>query len=351
MHTLLVTVDPEECQLTPERMIGLTDELAERVRALPGVQTAGIGLLEVSGMNGWAKTMWVEGHEYTPLENQMMNFGAIGPGFFAATGIPLLSGRDVAAYDGRGTPPVAIINQALAEEYFPHRSPIGRRLGDGPEPGGERLSYEIVGVVGSARHGGLRSAPRPTVFHPLAQNPSVRPFVLHVRTQGRSAPLVAAVREAVRSTDGRLMVPSVRTMAEQTTTELRQERMFAALSTFAILGLGLSCVGLYGVTADSVERRTREIGIRVALGAGRGRIVALMLRETLTTVAVGLAIGGVAAVAGAPLAKSLLFGLAPNSPGTIVAAAVALASAATAAAVVPACRASRIDPAVALRRE
>jgi ABC-type antimicrobial peptide transport system permease subunit len=141
-------------------------------------------------------------------------------------------------------------------------------------------------------------------------------------------------------------------MAEQTTTELRQERMFAALSTlFAILGLGLSCVGLYGVTADSVERRTREIGIRVALGAGRGRIVALMLRETLTTVAVGLAIGGVAAVAGAPLAKSLSFGLAPNSPGTIVAAAVALASAATAAAVVPACRASRIDPAVALRRE
>ncbi len=282
----------------------------------------------------------------------MMHFGAIGPGFFTATGIPLLAGRDVAADDGRGTPPVAIINQALAEEYFPHQSPLGRRLGDGPEPGGGRLSYEIVGVVGSARHGGLRHAPRPTVFHPLAQDPRVRPFVLHIRTQGRSAPLVAAVREAVRSTDGRLMVPSVRTMAELTTAELRQERLFAVLSTlFAILGLGLSCVGLYGVTADSVERRTREIGIRVALGAGRAMIVALMLRETLTTVAVGLAIGGLAAVALAPLAKSFLFGLAPTSPGAVVAVAVALASAATMAAAVPACRASRIDPAGALRRE
>ena len=121
-HTLLVTADPEECQLTPERMIGLTDELVERVRTLPGVQAAGIGLLEVSGMSGWAKTMWVEGHEYTPRENQMMNFGVIGPGFFAATGIPLLSGREVATYDGRGTPPVAIINQALAEKYFPPRA-------------------------------------------------------------------------------------------------------------------------------------------------------------------------------------------------------------------------------------
>jgi len=128
--------------------------------------------------------------------------------------------------------------------------------------------------------------------------------------------------------------------------------MFAALSTlFATLGLCLSCVGLYGVTADSVERRTREIGVRVALGAGRARIVALMLRETLTTVTVGLAIGSLAAVAGAPLAKSLLFGLAPTSPGAIVAAAVALASAAATAALVPACRASRIDAAVALRRE
>ena len=190
------------------------------------------------------------------------------------------------------------------------------------------------------------------MFHPLAQHPSVRPFVLHVRTQGPSAPLVAAVRGAVRSTDVRLTVPSVRTLAELTTAELRQERMFAALSTlFAILGLGLSCVGLYGVTADSVERRTREIGVRVALGASRTRIIALMLRETLTTVAVGLAIGVPAAVAVAPLAKSFLFGLAPTSSGAMAAAAVALASAATTAAVVPAWRARRIDPAVALRRE
>jgi predicted permease len=351
-HTLLVTIDPEECRLTPERMIGLTDELAERVRALPGVQAAGIGMLEVPGMSGYWKTMWIEGYRYAPNEDQMMSVGVIGPGLFAATGIPLLAGRDVAAYDGRAAPPVAIVNRALVNKYFPHESPLGRRVGNGQAPAARGPSYEIVGIVGSARHHGLRRAPRPMVYHPIAQEPRVRPFVLHVRSSGHPESLVAAVREAVRSTDRRLLVPSVRTMGEQVTAELRQERMFVALSTlFAILGLCLSCVGLYGVTADSVEGRTHEIGIRVALGAGRERIIALMLRETLTTVSIGMAIGGLAAVAGAPVVKGVLFGVAPTSPGTLVAAAVALASAATAAAVVPAWRASRIDPAVALRRE
>ncbi len=174
-HTLLVTIDPEECHLTPERMVELTQELAERVRALPGVQAAAIGMLEVSSMSGWTKTMWVEGHEYLPLENQATNFGVIGPGFFAATGIPLLAGRDVAAGDGRGAPPVAIINQSLAEKYFPHQSPLGRRLGDGPGPGGGRRSYEIVGVVGSAGTVACARAPRPTVFHPLGTGPPRSP--------------------------------------------------------------------------------------------------------------------------------------------------------------------------------
>jgi predicted permease len=351
-HTLLVTIDPEDCGLTPERMIALTDELAQRVRALPGVQAAGVGLLEVSSMRGWAKTMWVEGHESAPGEDQTVNFGVVGPGFLAAAGVPLLAGRDFAGDDGRGAPPVAIVNQAMAERYFPRQDPLGRRLGDGRGPGAGRRRYEIVGIAGDARHGGLRRAPQPMVFHPLAQHPQARPFVLHVRAPGHPASLASPVREAVRSTDRRLLVPSLRTMDEQMTAELRQERLFAALSAlFAGFGLCLSCVGLYGVTADSVERRTREIGIRVALGARRRRVVALVLRETLATVAVGLAAGGLAAVACAPLVKGILFGVAATSPVTIVAAAAALALAATAAAGIPAWRASRIDPAAALRRE
>jgi ABC-type antimicrobial peptide transport system permease subunit len=227
------------------------------------------------------------------------------------------------------------------------------RLGDGPGPAADRLTYEIVGVVGNARHAGLRRAPQPMVFHPLAQAPSVRPFVLHVRSVARPGSLVAALRQAVRATDPRLVITTVRTIAEQTTAELRQERMFATLSTlFAGLGLWLCCVGLYGVTADSVERRTREIGIRVALGAGRRGIVALVLRETLGTVAVGLGIGGVAAFVWLPsVARGLLFGVAPTSPGAMAAAAAALAAVSTLATVIPARRASRIDPALALRSE
>ena len=350
-HTLLVTIDPEECQLTPEGMVGLTEDLAERVRGLPGVQAAGFGLLEVSAMRGWLKTMWVAGHDDSPDENQRISFGVISPGLLAATGIPLLSGRDITSHDGRAATPVALINQAMAERYFPHQSPLGKRLGDGSRPAPGRLTYEIVGVVGNARHAGLRRAPQPMVFHPLAQFRQVRPFVLHVST-GRPAAVARALHRLIRATDPRLVVVSLRTMNEQTSAELRQERMFAALSTlFAILGIFLSCVGLYGVTAGSVERRTREIGIRAALGASRRSITAVMLRETLPSVAVGFAIGGVAARIGAPLARGLVYGVAPGGFGSTAAAAAALASAVFAAVVIPARRASRIDPASALRTE
>jgi predicted permease len=349
---LLATIDPEECQLTPPGMVRLSEELAARVRSLPGVEAAGLALKEVSGMRGSVKAMWVEGHEYSPDESRMMGFGAVSPGFFPATGIPLFSGRDVSAHDGRGTAPVVLVNLALAERYFPGRSPLGKRLGDGPGPAAGGRSYEIVGVVGSARHAGLRRAPPPMVFHPLPQAAEVRPFVLHVRTRGRPGALAGAVRETVRATDPRLVVSSLRTIGEETSAELRQERMLAALSTlFAVLGLGLCCVGLYGVTADSVERRTREIGIRAALGAtGRG-IMTLMLRETLPTVVGGLAIGALAARICAPLARGFLFGLAAPGLGSTAVAAAAFASAAAAAALVPARRASRIDAAVALRSD
>ncbi len=190
------------------------------------------------------------------------------------------------------------------------------------------------------------------VFHPLAQTGQVRPFVLHVRTTGPPGALVPSLQRAVRETDPGLVVVSLRTIEEQMTADVRQERMFAALSTFfASLGLCLSCVGLYGVAADGVERRTREIGIHATLGASRRRIAMLVLRETLATVGVGLAIGSLAARIGAPLLRGLVYGLEPTDLGSMAAAAAALASAALAAAVVPALRASRIDPAAALRCE
>lgn len=199
----------------------------------------------------------------------------------------------------------------------------------------------------------MRRAPQPMVFHPFAQAAQVRPLVLHVRSTARPGSLAAALRQVVRATEPRLAVTSVRTIAEQTTAELRQERMLAGLSAlFAALGLWLCCVGVYGVAADSVERRTRQIGIRAALGAGRRQIVTLIVRETLGTVAVGLGIGGaVATVWLPPVVHGLLFGVEAVSPGSTGAAAAALAAASAGAALIPARRASQIDPAAALRSE
>jgi ABC-type antimicrobial peptide transport system permease subunit len=211
--------------------------------------------------------------------------------------------------------------------------------------------YEIIGVVEDARHMSLRLAPVPAIFQSLWQF-SQPPFVLHARVQGDPGTAAASVRRSVQGVDPGLVVYGVRTMTEQINGTLREERTFAMLcALFGALVLSLCCIGLYGVASYSVTRRTNEIGVRMALGAGRADVLWLFVRETLALFALGVTIGTPVALASTGLIKSLLFGLKPSDPSSVFIAILTLAGVAAVAALLPAHRATKVDPIVALRYE
>jgi predicted permease len=344
-HLLLMTIDPRESRFQGNRITGLLDELTERIRAVPGVRSA--ALAQDALFQEGAQTIWVEGSAHG---RDAASFNIVGPDFFATAGIPLLVGRDFSPRDQAGAPLVAIINESFAREYFPGQNPLGRRFGDeGPRSAGK---YEIVGVVKDSRSKGLRSAPYQADFHSFWQSPPLAPFVLHVRIMGNTGATAASLTQTIRGIDPGLVVYDIRTMTEQMNGTLHEERTFAALSAlFGGLALGLLCVGLYGITSYSVTRRTNEIGIRIALGAARTDVLWLFLRETLALVAVGGMIGTPIALACAKFVKSLLFGLTPSDPNSVLLALLVLAGVAAAACLLPARRATKVDPMVALRYE
>jgi predicted permease len=346
-HLLLMTIDPRESRFQGDRAIGLLDELMERVPALPGVRSAALALIPLFG-NSAAKNVWVQGN--TGKDDHTVGFNIVGPGFFATSGIPLLMGREFSARDRAGAPLVAIVNEAFAREFFPGQNPLGQRFGDqGPKSAGK---YEIIGVVKDARYSSLRFPPRPTIFHPLWQFSQFPAFVLHVQVMGDPEMMAASVRRSIQGIDPGLVVYGVRTMTEQINGTLHLERTFATLCALSgALVLVLCCIGLYGVASYSVTRRTKEIGIRMALGAPRTDVLWLFLRETLVLVAVGEVIGTPVALLSTKFVKSLLFGLAPSDPSSVFFALLMLLGVAAAACLLPARRATKVDPMVALRHE
>jgi predicted permease len=346
-HLLLMTIDPRESRFQGDRATALLDELMERVPALPGVRSAALALIPLFGDSA-AKQVWVQGN--AGKDGPDVGFNIVGPGFFATSGIPLLMGREFSARDRAGAPLVAIVNEAFAREFFPGQNPLGQRFGDqGPKSAGK---YEIIGVVKDARYSSLRFPPRPTIFHPLWQFSQFPAFVLHVQVMGDPEMMAASVRRSIQGIDPGLVVYGVRTMTEQINGTLHLERTFATLcALFGALVLGLCCIGLYGVASYSVTRRTKEIGIRMALGAPRTDVLWLFLRETLVLVAIGEVIGTPVALLSTKFVKSLLFGLAPSDPSSVLLALLMLVGVAAAACLLPARRATKIDPMVALRYE
>jgi predicted permease len=344
-HLLLMTIDPRQSRFQGDRVTGLFDELTERIRAVPGVRSA--ALAEEPLFREGAQTIWVQGSAHA---GEAASFNVVGPDFFATAGIPLLLGRDFSPRDRPGAPLVAIVNEAFAREYFPDQNPLGRRFGDeGPNSAGK---YEIVGVVKDSRSHGLRWAPYPADFHSFWQSAAAVPFVLHVRVMGNTRAVGASLVQAIRGIDPALVVYDVRTMTEQINGTLQQERTFAALSAlFGALALGLCCVGLYGVASYSVTRRTQEIGIRMALGAARTHIIWLFLQQILMLIFIGVAIGTPVALACAKLVKSMLFGLTPADPASLATALFMLVGVGIVACLLPARRATKVDPVVALRYE
>ncbi len=343
------------------QLAALYDELLRRVEGLPGVRQASlVGYSPISrrewlvmGQNPEVSNnpMYVDGYTPGPDEDMTINHMTVYPHSFATLGIPLLAGRDIGPQDTQESQRVAVINESMGRRFFGAENPIGRRFGVAYPMRARPM--EIIGVVKDAKYINLRQEGRPMFYMPFAQpSTGMGQMTLVVRTAGDTAPIAAAMQREAQALDPAMPRFEVETLAAQLNVSLTQERLVATLSSvFGLLALVLVCIGLYGVLAYDVARRTHEIGIRMALGASARQIVRLVLGETLWVVGIGAVIGLGAALAATRWVKSLLFGLQPHDPLTIGLAVLLLLAVAAVAGYLPARRASRVDPMVALRHD
>jgi predicted permease len=351
-NVLLASVDTRLAGYKPEELSALYRQLYERLSALPNVQSATIA--SFSPMSGTSTNSSVTVRGYTPSKGENMNVTDIfiGPDFSETLGVPLLMGRDIGLQDLPNSPKVGVINQSFARAFFGDQNPIGRRITF--EGDSDKDDFEIVGVIGDSKYDSAKEKAERTVFRPILQVQDQQTFnnVFELRTAGDPLSLSAEVRSAIAQVNDKLPVLNLTSLRVQTDEALKQEKLIAQLvSFFGLLGLLLSCVGLYGIMAHAVVRRTNEIGIRMALGAERGHITWMVLRESLVLVGVGLIVGIPAAWAAANLISSQLYGVNPSDPVSLITAALALTTVAALAGYLPARKASRVDPLIALRYE
>ncbi|HSB12378.1 MAG TPA: ABC transporter permease [Blastocatellia bacterium] len=349
-NVLLVDVDPRLAGYKSAELIPRYRQLLERVGSLPGVQAATLATYSPISGTRRSSSVSLQGYASQPGEDLVVSDMMVGPRYAETLGLPLLLGREIGPQDTEASPKVAVVNQAFAEYFFHGENPIGHRLGFGDDPK-DSADIEIVGVIGDAKYASAREKPQRTVYRPILQ---VKDYSanLEIRTQGDPMSLSSAVRSAIAQVDDKLPIVGVTSLEKQFDDSLRQEKLIAQLvSFFGLLALVLACVGLYGVMANTVVRRTNEIGIRMALGAESGRILWMVLRETLVLVTIGIAIGIPVAIGAARLVSSQLFGLTAADPVTLISASLILTAVAALAGYLPARRASRVDPIVALRYE
>jgi predicted permease len=340
---IIFSVDATLDQSDPRGPVRIYGDMLEQLETIPGVASATLAdNALLSGVSSsWRVT--IDGKE------AFMKMNAVGPRFFETMEIPILTGRAVGIQDGPVTPRVVVINQAAARKFWPGASPLGRHFTL------ESKDMEIVGVAGDARYEQLRAAAEPTFYDPYTQREGIlRPRDVHVmlRTSGDTAGIEAAIRRVVSAVSRDLPVTDVKTQAAQINETIGRERLFSQLLTaFGAFAMLLACIGIHGVTAYSVARRTNEIGIRLALGAQRPALVWLLLRQVLVLAAAGLAMGVAASYWAAPLVGSLLFGLSPTDIATVAGAAITMLLVAVGAAWLPARRAAAMDALVALRAQ
>jgi predicted permease len=334
---------------TAERGAMFDRDLLERLRATPGIKSAAFAAVPILAGDEWDSSMAVEGHQAKDGEDMQAFMNALSPGYFETMKIPMLEGRDFRPADAKkGDATVAIVNRRFAEHFFKGRSAVGKRLGFGGGPKA-KLTIEIIGVAADSLYEGPREGVRRQVFIPNWGNGSV---VYYVRTLEGSSTTYNQIRNEVRQLDAAMPVYGMKTLESQLDETLLTDRLIAMLSAgFGLLATLLATVGLYGVMAFVVARRKKELGIRLALGAQPGFVIWLVMREVLLLLAIGLAIGVPAALGLGRYVASQLYGLDAQDP-TIALATVALLSLVSAAAgLIPAHRASRIDPILALRHE
>jgi predicted permease len=347
-NVLVLQLDTTTTGHEGERLGRLLREVEEKVKAVPGVRAASFSFV-VFNQGQWTSPAHTRDGAAPEGQNRSIRQNVVGPDYFAAMGIPLVLGRGFGPQDTDKSQRVAVISEAMARRFFPQGSPLGKRFGtNGP---GSSEEIEIIGVARDARYGSLTEQMRPMAYYAHAQRPQpLGNFVL--RFNGPQESVVPQVREAMREVARDLPVDEVVSLSEYIGRSLVQQKLVARLAAFfGLLALLLACIGLYGVLSYTVTRRTSEIGIRMALGAQRGHVLWRVLREALTLVLIGVGIGLLASLGATRMASALLFGLKPNDPLTVTSAALLLIAVAALAGYLPARRAARVDPMVALRSE
>ncbi|HEX5580915.1 MAG TPA: ABC transporter permease, partial [Gemmatimonadaceae bacterium] len=326
-------------------------QLRDRLASAPGIAAAGIASASPLGGGGFylGRSMIAEGLGPGPEGEVSVQWNVATPGYFAALGVPLLRGRDFTAHDDSAGTPVMIVNEAFARAMFPNDDPVGKRAMSSRD---EKVYREIVGVVGNVKYYGASDSTRALVWVPYGQNPWGRGIVT-VRTRGASATAaLPAVRRELRALDPGIALANVMTMDEARARSMAGDRLVAILlGTFAALALTLAAVGVFGVLSYLVERRSRELGIRIALGAQRSHVVRVVARETVPMLAGGIAFGLLAAAALTRVVRSLLYEVQPGDPLTFAGVALVLGLVGVVAALVPVRRAVRADPVTVLRAE
>lgn len=345
-----------------ERLDAVYAHLTAAVAAIPGVESVAFSLYSPMSGDNWSTRITVEGHG--PGERLAASWNRASPKYFETIGTPLLRGRVIDERDTRTSPAVAVVNETFARTFFKDGDAIGRRLGFANARGEGTLEYEIVGIVGDTKYQDARAPAYATFFLPFLQGTLASPsragvafrsnfakaIELHMTRAGLN--LEADIRRALASVDPGLTLTGVLSLDEQVALNFNNERLIARLTVaFGGMALLLACVGLYGVTAYSVSRRTREIGVRMAMGATRGRVLRTVLRASVGQVAAGFALGVPLTIVAGRLLAQQLYGVSARDPRILAGAAVVLAACAALAALIPARRAASLDPQQALRIE
>jgi predicted permease len=342
-------VNPALNGYASERRISLLKTIQDEIAAEPGVRSVSLASVALMTDSNSSSSVRVEGYEAKEDENMNPMFNDVGPGFFNTLGIPLVAGRDFGTADVKGAAEVAIVNETFARYFFGDKSPIGHRFG---LRRAKELDIEIVGVVRDGKAASLREEQKRFVYRPYTQIADLDDMTFYVRSNVDAGALAPRLRALVQRVDATLPVTELKTMRAQIDDSLFVDRVVAALSAaFGLLATLLAAVGLYGVMSYAVACRTREIGIRMALGAARRAVLLMVLQEVALLSVIGVAVGLPSGYGLGRIVETQLFGLTARDPLTYAVATSTLLLAAFLAGFIPARRATKVDPMVALRYE
>jgi predicted permease len=352
-NVVTFAISPQLNGYTAARSRALFEQAERELGAVPGVSGVTACLVPLLAGSNWGRDVSVQGFEKGPDTDANSNYNQIGPGYFRTLGSRLLSGREFTAADALAAPKVAVVNEAFAKKFNLGRDAVGKRMSSERAPAGGVLDTEIIGIVQNTKYSEVKDPIPPLFYTPYRQDGDLAGFMtFYVRTALDPEQFLATIPKVVAKLDPNLPVENLRTLPQQVRENVFVDRLITVLSTaFAVLATLLAAIGLYGVLAYTIAQRTREIGVRMALGAAPQNVRAMVLRQVGVMTAVGGAVGLAAAIALGRAARSLLFELQGHDPMALAGAIVALVLVAFGAGLIPANRASRVDPIRALRYE